>query len=113
MSTGKDATVEGAASTATREGWPGNRAGSLTGQCEQEARFNFREGKYPEMGLRMARTHWLFRINLILAYWLLHLFLDPGSPVIPEGGWSALQTGVVVLRKGQTSRDETGETERQ
>lgn len=69
--------------------------GGSTGCGEQEDRPDFREGNCPGTGSRMARSHCLFRIDLIFAYWLLHLFLDPATRDSTRG-WSALQMGAAV-----------------
>lgn len=60
-----------------REGAGGG--GDSTGCGEQEEGPNFREGSCPGTGSGMARSHCLFRIDLIFAHWLLHLFLDPAT----------------------------------
>lgn len=43
----------------------------------------------------MAKSHCLFRIELIFAYWLLHLFLDPATRD-SRRGWSTLQMDTAI-----------------
>lgn len=73
----------------------GGGRGGLNWVSEQEERSSFREGNCPGMGPRMARSHCLFRIDLIFAYWLLHLFLDSATRD-SRRGWSALQMGAAI-----------------